>query len=463
MRIIEGKGPPSSDTFGTSNHLYKDTETGAFYRCHGNINDQRTLPYGPAHKHPGEQYLWTPTDGNGTGGGGQADWNAAEGEAGHVKNRTHYEHLKIIEEASYLLKSAGANKVKVNVGIKNNGHELTLPENRYLYVYVDDLMCVMTSFRISTSYTPVAFEGTDYSFRYKAALNSDRKTYSIEVSETDADLYGKTLRVALVEYELKALDQKFVPNSDWNASEGEAGHVKNRTHWEKLTVVHDGLLNVTWDGNGNGRYTPGENTYALSYIAPLTDDHIKLITETYSDGSVITLSDEWDNMVAAGNVTEDFVVTGSVIYIRKAGVTLYGMTFARPGIYSGNFDGIYVASITTAEPITVTETEVHKLDKKFLPDDAIATEIIFTGVMNEEGWYAYTCDTPYPETREALINGATARMILIGGNEITHMVLRKVWYRDWSVNLDFFDIKELDSDKGIIRYDSDGDVVPGLE
>ena len=62
MRIIEGHGPPSPDTYGTSNHLYKDTETGKFYRCHGNINDQRTLPYGPAHKHPGEQYLWTPTE-----------------------------------------------------------------------------------------------------------------------------------------------------------------------------------------------------------------------------------------------------------------------------------------------------------------------------------------------------------------------------------------------------------------
>jgi len=60
MRIIEGMGPPTQDTFGNSAYLYKDTETGAFYRCHGNINEVRTLPYFPAHKHPGEQYLWTP-------------------------------------------------------------------------------------------------------------------------------------------------------------------------------------------------------------------------------------------------------------------------------------------------------------------------------------------------------------------------------------------------------------------
>lgn len=60
MRIIEGYGPPSPDTFGNPSYLYKDLDTGAFYRCHGNINEDRILPYGPAHRHPGEQYVWTP-------------------------------------------------------------------------------------------------------------------------------------------------------------------------------------------------------------------------------------------------------------------------------------------------------------------------------------------------------------------------------------------------------------------
>lgn len=78
MRIIEGKGPPSQDTFGNSNYIYKDVDTGMFYRCCGNINEDRTLPYGPAHKHPGEQYLWTPVDGNGgSGGGGGAKFEFA--------------------------------------------------------------------------------------------------------------------------------------------------------------------------------------------------------------------------------------------------------------------------------------------------------------------------------------------------------------------------------------------------
>lgn len=73
MRIIEGHGPPSTDTFGNQSYLYKDLDTGKFYRCHGNINEERAMPYGPAHKHPGEQYLWTPTDGSGNGG--VSSWN----------------------------------------------------------------------------------------------------------------------------------------------------------------------------------------------------------------------------------------------------------------------------------------------------------------------------------------------------------------------------------------------------
>ena len=54
-------------------------------------------------------------------------------------------------------------------------------------------------------------------------------------------------------------------------------------------------------------------------------------------------------------------------------------------------------------------------------------------------------------------------MIWVYGNEITHAVLRKVLYRDGCIILDFYDIKELDSDKGIIRYTEDGTIGGGVE
>lgn len=31
---------------------------------------------------------------------------------------------------------------------------------------------------------------------------------------------------------IRTIDQKYLPNADWNAAEGEPGHVLNRTHWE---------------------------------------------------------------------------------------------------------------------------------------------------------------------------------------------------------------------------------------
>lgn len=76
MRIIEGNGPPSQDTFGNSDYLYKDVDTGAFYYCSGNINEDRVLPYGAANTHQGEQYLWTPVGvimSNGSGSTGGAE------------------------------------------------------------------------------------------------------------------------------------------------------------------------------------------------------------------------------------------------------------------------------------------------------------------------------------------------------------------------------------------------------
>lgn len=176
--------------------------------------------------------------------------------------------------------------------------------------------------------------------------------------------------------------------ADWNASEGEAGHVKNRTHYEETTVVNE-PLNITWDGNTEGLVSAKEYGGDWGYEgwykvsdAVLTNDEIKSSTiswyETLFDEnsnpvveeSVIQIEQEWDFMVAVGMVTDEKVDCQKVVFVKSA-----TDEFPETGIYfwkcydaDRNVDS-HATSLTTTEPVEHTKTVVHKLDKKFLPDD----------------------------------------------------------------------------------------------
>lgn len=153
--------------------------------------------------------------------------------------------------------------------------------------------------------------------------------------------------------------------ADWNASEGEAGHVKNRTHYETVETVSE-PLNITWDGNTEGLVCVADMLYKVS-DAVLTDEQIKSATVGVSDGTTLTISALWDEAVM---ITDELVAPCEyVLFVRKEGAYLNGMTFSDVGIYFVNVpDVLYASSLTTTEPVEQTKTVVHKLDKKYLPD-----------------------------------------------------------------------------------------------
>ena len=172
--------------------------------------------------------------------------------------------------------------------------------------------------------------------------------------------------------------------ADWNASEGEAGYVKNRTHYEETTVVNE-PLNITWDGNTEGlvSFDPQWDSYTRMYLVSdlvVTDEAIKKMRNTNTQGDDFPLlnSEEsealWNEGVEYGYITEDFVdLGGEVLFVRKAGaVNPDGIVYPRVGVYfKKSSNGYYVTSAYTTEPVEQTKTVVHKLDMKYLPIDEI--------------------------------------------------------------------------------------------
>lgn len=247
--------------------------------------------------------------------------------------------------------------------------------------------------------------------------------------------------------------------ADWNASEGEAGYVKNRTHYEETTVVNE-PLNITWDGNTEGlvcvEYEDEDCAWCKVSDTTLTDEQIKLITETFSDGNSGNISDIWEDMVQNGTVTDDVVCGYQTMYVRKSGAVMFGLVFPEAGIYFYKDDYEYTTSITTTEPVAHLKSVVKKkLDEKFLPDSVI--DIVFT-VTNTVGGYVFSCNTPYSEVRRLLLDGYTARLVYhtYEYNSIRHHSIKSVSDNSYSLTLNFFGNGYDNAEYCHIEYGEDG-------
>jgi hypothetical protein len=180
-------------------------------------------------------------------------------------------------------------------------------------------------------------------------------------------------------------------------------YVKNRTHYEEAAVVNE-PLNITWDGNTEGLVSFGGMMFKVS-DAILTDEQIKSVTIVDGDTELPLTDEDWSGMVAAGNVTEDFVnLNFYVLFIRKAGAVVQGLALPETGIYFRNMEDNYVSSLTTTEPVEHTKTVVKKLDKKYLPDDIGGGGGMFVTVSNNDAG-EYAADHTYEEVYASIVSG----------------------------------------------------------
>lgn len=226
--------------------------------------------------------------------------------------------------------------------------------------------------------------------------------------------------VALEIEEYKRWREKFFPKEpalihaqpDLSQNDPNAAdYVKNRTHYEETTVVNE-PLNITWDGNTEGLVkAEGAPFYKVS-DAVLTDEQIKSATASFSfDDIVIPLESAWDNALEGSISDEIVMMIEFLVFVRKDGAVIYdSLAFPECGIYF-LYDGpdAYTSSLTTTEPVEHTKTVVHKLDKKFLPDNiGGGIKYVTIGMDDNDD---YTASATYDEIAEWINAGIDVKCI----------------------------------------------------
>lgn len=180
--------------------------------------------------------------------------------------------------------------------------------------------------------------------------------------------------------------------------------LEDKPFYEEKVIVKD-PLNITWDGNTEGLVqVEGAPMYKVSDLV-FTDEEIKLMSMTVSgDPSATLIGDIWDEYMGRGIIATDDVTTIMiVVFVRKAGAILVegenSITFPEAGVYSMSTGGLYLSSLTTTEPIVERiETEVKKLDPKFLPDN-VGGGVKYVTISEDDGGN-FTSSATYDEIAE---------------------------------------------------------------
>ena len=206
----------------------------------------------PAAAKTGEYLRVTEVDENGavTGletaqveaGNGQADWNAAEGEAGHVLNRTHWTQMGEVvqidgEYVSEFIQEFGVYGVNAyfQSGYESVPEKLSIvfdgAEYRDLKVTkLEGLGSVTGNLYFMNDLMGTSFENTGEPFLAGVG------TAGVTIMTTETESTRHTVVVLGPGEVVHKLDRKFIPEDvgavpDWNAKEGEPGYVQNRTHF----------------------------------------------------------------------------------------------------------------------------------------------------------------------------------------------------------------------------------------
>ena len=161
--------------------------------------------------------------------------------------------------------------------------------------------------------------------------------------------------------------------ADWLQNDPmSASYLRNRPFYEEKKKVFS-PLNLTWDGNTDGISAFFQDTLATKYYKVsddiFTNDQIKMMAYSLNTGESFTLSSLPFGLFDG----EDFVKSVGVFFARKAGAFRDIWDVPEPGVYFilNSDTGVFVKSLTSTDHIEHTETIIHKIDSKFLPDEEI--------------------------------------------------------------------------------------------
>lgn len=168
---------------------------------------------------------------------GGADWNAAEGEPGHVKHRTHWVDFEPVALAENITMRSGSQYSNVYYNAVKDSDVVTVIYDGVTYVCPVTLVKDITEFGDESYFYIGNFRNAapDYPFSFWGYIANQFSLFTAGSGDHVLSVYVRQ------EKTVHKLDKKFIPadigTSDWNAAEGQPGHVLNRTHWVDMEVV----------------------------------------------------------------------------------------------------------------------------------------------------------------------------------------------------------------------------------
>lgn len=186
---------------------------------------------------------------------------------------------------------------------------------------------------------------------------------------------------------------------DWNAKEGEAGHIKNRTHWVES-------INPYWDGDTTGREVIPVDANQGIYFVKISD-HVPSEKDCVGANVIMTVPKElYPDGAVSSTIPQDGIIDFSDMY----GIPMFGVfqdiSTGTPAVgvvkQSGTIDGVEVSAgtyygsmpniscyISYFSALDKDEV-VHKLDNKFIDAEWIAKpEQVLTPVLPQATYTAW--------------------------------------------------------------------------
>lgn len=310
----------------------------------------------------------------------QPDWSVNdESDPAYVKNRTHWSKISQVE----LLSDYQAEASSIGFAIKNQisavvGRTYIINWNGTLYTCVagtfDGLTIVGNAGQFGMNDTGEPFLIAFYPDYYVSALG-----YYAEILPLDG---STTCTISIIEQieDVHKIDNKYLPDEvvakyDWNAPEGEHGHILNRTHYTE--EVLDEIIpetTVTFGDATKPGYDTGTATGSAAQIYPekkeifaIEWNGVKYYSEVRSytklDGSFGCGIGNTGMFGGASYAEYPFLIG----FLTEADAAAAGHTY-----YVWVKDGSTTATFSAYK---VGEA-VHKLDAKYLPENVVTQEYV---------------------------------------------------------------------------------------
>lgn len=357
-----------------------------------------------------------------------SNWKAEEGEAGYILNRSHWvefgdEEREVIPETAVELKEQSVGGLAGFL----SGAEFISGDKYFVYWNGKRYKCIGEAHGKDANGNPAVYIGNYAKLTDEGDTGEPFALVSILGGEIVAvhpmdETTELTLKVTAANKIYHKLPKEYLPDdiggggaqADWNAAEGEPGHVLNRTHWS------DGVETVEILPPCTPMYDESEGWFFLADAPALEGG--KTYTVNYNGIEYTCVGIDGRQVDAMGVVIGDvYTFSGGML-----GTAPTGEPFVLVSAFDAGMQAIVIIDLTGATEVTLsifeTRENIHKLDNKYLDLDWIpkAGKPVFngtitstdTGELDEESFYGFSLTAG--ESSAFIVGGNVYEVVLDG-------------------------------------------------